>query len=94
MADTKNMNQSTAKPVPAFAAPAVSAAPSVAEQRAAQPRRNPGWCLASDLPAGHTSQDMSQKERQASAIQHEAKWKRRYGQAGVVENPWTRGPGG
>lgn len=56
----------------------------------AAPRRNPGWCLG-ELEPGKTSQDMSVKERQASALQHEAKWKRRYGQAGVVENPWTRG---
>ncbi len=57
------------------------------------PRRNPGWCMG-QLPEGKTSQDMTQKERQASAIEHEAKWKRRYGQAGVVENPWTRGNNG
>ena len=82
MADAKNLNQSTGKPVPAFAQPAPAA-----------PKRNPGWCLG-ELPEGHTSQHMSVQERQASAIQHEAKWKRRYGQAGVVENPWTRGNNG
>ena len=89
MADPKSMNQSTGKTVPAFTT-AVQAAPVKAP---IHPRRNPGWCLG-ELPEGKTSQDMSIEERKASALQHEAKWKRRYGQAGVVENPWTRGPGG
>lgn len=67
-------------PVPAKQAPA----------NAAPVRRNPGWCLG-ELPEGKTAQDMTQRERQASAIAHENKWKKRYGQQGVVENPWTRG---
>lgn len=69
---------------------ALNSKPTLSQKPQEPVRRNPGWCLG-ELPEGKTSQDMTLQERQASATQHEAKWKRRYGQQGVVENPWTRG---
>jgi len=72
---------------------ALNSKPTLRQEIPTPPKRNPGWCLG-ELPEGKTAQDMSVAERQQSAAVHEAKWKRRYGQAGVVENPWTRGHGG
>lgn len=87
MADQRHVAPVSAPAQPVAAKPAVALAPS----QNVHPRRNPGWCLADNLAPGQTSQDMTVQERKASAMAHEAKWKRRYGTQGVVENPWTRG---